>query len=43
MGELLKAVGAVMLGMWIAGNMGLIDFSLCARPVGECAAHKAAK
>jgi hypothetical protein len=36
MSELFKALGMVVAAMWLAGTLGLIDFRLCAKPLGGC-------
>lgn len=36
MTELLKAIGAFVLCAWIAGSIGVIDFKVCMKPVGQC-------
>ena len=36
MRELLTAIGSVILALFIAGSIGLIDFTICAKAVGQC-------
>lgn len=36
MSEFFQAVGTVVIVMWILGSIGVIDFKLCAKPVGQC-------
>lgn len=31
-----EAIGIVICVLWILGALGLIDFLLCARPIGQC-------
>ena len=36
MRDLLTAIGSVILALWFAGSIGLVDFTICAKAVGQC-------